>query len=71
MNIAGFLDEDRSLDEAQCARVFAAEGFDVPRLSRYAVASRPKGFLFGFTAFGPPRIRTEVARFAGVLRALV
>jgi GntR family transcriptional regulator/MocR family aminotransferase len=44
------------------------KGLDIPPLSRYSMARKARGFLFGFTAFEPRVIARSVGHLASLIR---
>jgi GntR family transcriptional regulator/MocR family aminotransferase len=67
MNLAALLPS--KWDDERLAEQLRANGLDVPSLSRYSVARRNPGLLFGFTAFDPRAIVQGVERVAAVIRS--
>lgn len=68
MNVIGFLPEGS--DDAEWSKALAAEGFDVPALSHYAIEKTRPGLAFGFTAFSRERLRSEFKRMQPVLESI-
>ncbi len=67
MNLTGFLPD--GTDDAALSERLGAAGFDVPPLSRYAIKSKRRGLVFGFTAFTPDAIRAGFEGVRAVLEA--
>jgi DNA-binding transcriptional MocR family regulator len=57
----------KSLNDQQLSDDFRANGLDIAPLSRYSIAQRDPGFLFGFTAFEPRAITRAVEQMAAVM----
>jgi GntR family transcriptional regulator/MocR family aminotransferase len=67
MNLAALIRS--SLDDQRLSDDFRLKGLDIPPLSRYSIACRNPGFLFGFTAFEPRAIARAVEQMATVMGA--